>query len=74
MYTNSFLFLITYWNLFTCLINLVKYEFFLDIHLELEERLARFMEVEEAIIYSYGFCTVSSAIPAYAKKGDVVFV
>ncbi|XP_066461100.1 serine palmitoyltransferase 1 [Eleutherodactylus coqui] len=29
---------------------------------------------EEAIIYSYGFATVASAIPAYSKRGDIVFV
>lgn len=44
-----------------------------DIHLELESRLAEFMGVEEACLYSYGFSTVSSAIPSYAKQGDVVF-
>ena len=31
------------------------------------------MGVEEAIIYSYGFATVASAIPAYSKRGDVIF-
>ncbi|KAG9486896.1 hypothetical protein GDO78_006992 [Eleutherodactylus coqui] len=45
-----------------------------DVHLELEERLAKFMRTEEAIIYSYGFATVASAIPAYSKRGDIVFV
>ncbi|XP_053558357.1 serine palmitoyltransferase 1 [Bombina bombina] len=45
-----------------------------DVHLELEERLAKFMMTEEAIIYSYGFATVASAIPAYSKRGDIVFV
>lgn len=45
-----------------------------DVHLELEGRLAKFMNTEEAIIYSYGFATVASAIPAYAKRGDIVFV
>lgn len=44
-----------------------------DIHLELEKRLAQFMNVEETILYSYGFSTVASAIPAYAKKGDIIF-
>ncbi|OCU01214.1 hypothetical protein XELAEV_18007003mg [Xenopus laevis] len=44
-----------------------------DVHLELEERLAKFMKTEEAIIYSYGFATVASAIPAYSKRGDIVF-
>ncbi|XP_056146717.1 serine palmitoyltransferase 1 [Lampris incognitus] len=45
-----------------------------DVHLELENRLAKFMKTEEAIIYSYGFATIASAIPAYSKRGDIVFV
>lgn len=45
-----------------------------DVHLELEERLAQFMQVEEAIVYSYGFSAVASAIPAYCKRRDIVFV
>lgn len=46
----------------------------LDVHLDLEERLAKFMEVEEAVVYSYAFSTIASAIPAYAKRGDIIFV
>ena len=42
-------------------------------HIELEDRLAKFLGTEEAIIYSYGFATIASAIPAYAKRGDVIF-
>lgn len=45
-----------------------------DAHVQLEDRLAQFMKCEEAIIYSYGFAAVSSAIPAYSKRGDVIFV
>lgn len=45
-----------------------------DVHLELEERLAKFMNVEEAVVYSYGFSTIASAIPAYCKRKDLVFV
>lgn len=45
-----------------------------DVHIELEERLAKFMGMQEAIIYSYGFVTVSSAIPAYCKRNDLIFV
>lgn len=45
-----------------------------DVHLELEVRLAKFMEVEAAVLYSYGFSTIASAIPAYCKRGDLVFV
>lgn len=46
---------------------------FSDVHLELEERLAKYMGCEEAIVYSYGFATIASAIPAYSKRGDVIF-
>ena len=45
-----------------------------DVHLELEERLAKFMEMEEAVVYSYAFSTIASAIPAYSKRNDVIFV
>lgn len=45
-----------------------------DVHLELEEKLAEFMGMEEAIVYSYGFSTIASAIPAYCKRKDLVFV
>ena len=49
-------------------------EIYLDVHLDLEEQLAKMMQCEKAIIYSYGFATVASAIPAYAKRGDLLFV
>ncbi|XP_067678319.1 serine palmitoyltransferase 1-like [Haliotis asinina] len=45
----------------------------MDVHLELEDKLAKFMNCEEAILYSYGFATIASAIPAYSKRGDIVF-
>jgi len=45
----------------------------LDVHLELEERLAKFMDQEEAVVYSYAFSSISSAIAAYAKRNDVIF-
>ncbi|KAF5292962.1 hypothetical protein FQR65_LT11079 [Abscondita terminalis] len=44
-----------------------------DIHLTLEERLAQFLQVEEAVLYSYGFATISSAISAYCKKSSIIF-
>ena len=44
-----------------------------DIHLKLESKLAEFTGREEAILYSYGFAAVSSAIPAYSKKRDIIF-
>jgi len=45
----------------------------IDVHLNLERNLAKFFGTEDGIIYSYGFSTIASAIPAYAKRGDVVF-
>ncbi|KAK7508401.1 hypothetical protein BaRGS_00000640, partial [Batillaria attramentaria] len=45
----------------------------MDVHLNLEEQLARFMQTEEAILYSYGFVTIASVIPAYSKRGDIIF-
>ncbi|XP_047122470.1 serine palmitoyltransferase 1 isoform X1 [Hydra vulgaris] len=45
----------------------------IDVHLNLEKKIADFLETEEAILYSYGFSTVSSAIPAYSKRTDVIF-
>lgn len=45
----------------------------IDVHLQLEENLAKFMRTENAVIYSYGFSTIASAIPAYSKKNDVIF-
>uniref|UniRef100_A0A915B0A7 Serine palmitoyltransferase 1 n=2 Tax=Parascaris univalens TaxID=6257 RepID=A0A915B0A7_PARUN len=45
-----------------------------DVHLDLEKQLAEFLGCEEAVLYSYAFAAVASAIPAYAKLGDVVFV
>ena len=45
-----------------------------DVHLTLEEKIAEFLGCEESIIYSYGFSSIASAIPAYSKRGDVLFV
>ena len=46
----------------------------LDVHVYLEEKLASYFGAEQAVLYSYGFSTIASAIPAYAKKGDIIFV
>jgi len=45
----------------------------IDVHLNLEKKIANFLDVEDAILYSYGFSTISSAIPAYSKRTDVIF-
>ncbi|ERL90287.1 serine palmitoyltransferase 1 [Dendroctonus ponderosae] len=44
-----------------------------DVHLELEELIAKFFGMQESIVYSYGFIAISSSIAAYCKKSDVVF-
>lgn len=43
-----------------------------DVHLELESQLAKFMKTDEAILYASGFNTVASAIPAFLKRGDLI--
>uniref|UniRef100_A0A8D8VS85 Serine palmitoyltransferase 1 n=1 Tax=Cacopsylla melanoneura TaxID=428564 RepID=A0A8D8VS85_9HEMI len=44
------------------------------VHLALEEDIASFMGLEESALYSFGFTTSASAITAYIKKNDAVFV
>jgi len=44
----------------------------IDVHLELEERIAEFIGTEDAILYSYDVATPSSVVPAFAKRGDIV--
>lgn len=46
----------------------------MDVHLSLEEEIAQFLNLQEAVLYSYGFSTIASAIAAYAKPSDVIFV
>lgn len=45
----------------------------IDLHLDLETRIAEFMNLEETVLYSYSLSTMSSAIIAYCKKGDMLF-
>jgi len=44
------------------------------VHLSLEKKLADFIGTEETILYASGFTTVSSAIPAFLKRGDLILV
>ncbi len=41
--------------------------------MKFEAELASFLGTEAAIIYSQGFAAVSSVIPAFAKRGDIIF-
>ena len=45
----------------------------LDLHLELEERLARFLRKEACVLFSTGYMTNQGLIQAVAQRGDVIF-
>jgi serine palmitoyltransferase len=45
-----------------------------DQHLFVEQAVASFMGTQEAILYSDGSTAVSSTIPAFSKKGDLLIV
>lgn len=40
--------------------------------MELERNIASFLGAESCIIYSQGFSTISSVIPAFSKRGDII--
>ncbi len=44
----------------------------LEMHVQLEERLAKFMRKEAALVYSTGYLTNLGSISALMEKGDVV--
>ncbi|KAF8893082.1 serine palmitoyltransferase [Infundibulicybe gibba] len=46
----------------------------LDVHMNLENDIADFLGTEAAILYSQGFSTISSVIPAFCKRGDIIVV
>ncbi|KAK0484472.1 serine palmitoyltransferase [Armillaria novae-zelandiae] len=43
-----------------------------DAHLDLERDIADFLGTEAAILYSQGFSTITSVIPAFCKRGDII--
>ena len=46
----------------------------IDVHLELERRVARFLGQHDSLLYSYDYATATSTIPAFAKREDVLIV
>lgn len=44
----------------------------MDLHIKLEETIARFKHSEDALYYNTGFTTNSGAIPALAGEGDII--
>ncbi|RKP31696.1 PLP-dependent transferase [Metschnikowia bicuspidata] len=45
-----------------------------DVHVRLEEDLARFLGAEQAILYGQDFVTAGSVVNAFLKRGDVAVV
>lgn len=43
-----------------------------DVHMNFERDVADFLGTEAAILYSQGFSTISSVIPAFCKRGDII--
>ncbi|CBI27714.3 hypothetical protein VitviT2T_011309 [Vitis vinifera] len=46
----------------------------IDVHLDCEARIAKFLGTPDSILYSYGLSTMFSAIPAFCKRGDIIVV
>ena len=44
----------------------------MDVHSDLEKSIAQTLGTEGAIIYAQGFSTITSVIPAFAKRGDII--
>ncbi|KAF9584739.1 serine palmitoyltransferase component [Lunasporangiospora selenospora] len=44
----------------------------LDVHMQLEKDIARFLGTESAIIYAQAFATISSVVAAFSKRGDII--
>ena len=44
----------------------------MDLHVELEKRLARFKEAEASLVYQTGFATNAGLIPQLAGEGDLI--
>ena len=45
----------------------------LDLHIELEHRLARFMDRDSCVLFSTGYMTNQGVIQSMASKGDIIF-
>lgn len=45
-----------------------------DVHLKTESDIASYVGTEAAILYAQGFSVMSSVIPTFCKRGDVIVV
>ena len=43
-----------------------------DVHMKIEADIASYLGTESCIIYAQAFSTISSVIPAFCKRGDVI--
>ena len=43
-----------------------------DVHIATELEIARFLGLPACIVYAQSFSTISSVIPAFAKRGDII--
>ncbi|KAG8074284.1 hypothetical protein GUJ93_ZPchr0006g41675 [Zizania palustris] len=44
----------------------------IDVHLDCEAKIAKFLGTPDSILYSYGISTIFSVIPAFCKRGDII--
>lgn len=44
----------------------------IDVHLDCEARISKFLGTPDSILYSYGLATTASVIPAFCKRGDII--
>ncbi len=43
-----------------------------DTHIFVERRISQFVGTDDAVLYSSSFCTISSVIPTFSKRGDII--
>lgn len=43
-----------------------------DVHMKTESDLAAYLGTESCILYAQGFSVISSVIPAFCKRGDII--
>ncbi|KAH9904562.1 pyridoxal phosphate-dependent transferase [Xylariomycetidae sp. FL2044] len=43
-----------------------------DVHMRTEEDIAGFLGVQASIVYSHAFSTITSMLPSFCKRGDVI--
>lgn len=43
-----------------------------DVHMDTERDIAKFLGTPACIIYAQAFSTISSVIPAFSKRGDII--